>query len=115
MKTIQNNTNEIGFVSCPHCGKDIRLPFNILNFYLSLSKVKNVPGITLNRVFTLNQTNKNNINVFCKDTLGHKPFISYIIITRAYRNAFNEMARLGLLEQETIDEYLKKNIDLILF
>lgn len=111
----QNNNNEIGFISCPSCGNDIQLPFKIIRFYISTYKIKNMPTINIHRNLTLNENNKNIINNFCKDTLRNKPFISYIILTKGYHNAITEMAKLELLDQETLEEYLSKNINLKLF
>lgn len=107
--------NELGFISCPHCGNDIPLPFSVIRFYLSLYKIKNDPVINIHRSVVLNETNKSFLNEFCKDTITNKPFISFIILTKPYHNAITEMSKLGLLDQQLVDQYLKRNINLKLF
>lgn len=115
MKTTQNNSNEAGHITCPHCGKDVQLPLKILRFYLSLYKIKDTPAINIHRNFMLNENNKELINNLCKDTLRNKPFISYIILTKPYHNAFSEMAKLKLLNEDTLEEYFSKNVNLTFY
>jgi len=115
MSNTQNNNSEIGFTLCPFCNKEIPLPFKVIRFYISLYKIKKVPVINIHRAFTLNENNKDFIDGFCSDTLKNKPFISYIILTKPYHNAFTEMAKLNLLNPKTIEEYLSKNINLKLY
>jgi hypothetical protein len=115
MSNIQNNNSETGFTICPYCKKEVPLPFKIIRFYLSLYKIKNTPVINIHRAFTLNENNKDFINGFCYDTLKNKPFISNVILTRPYHNAFAEMAKLNLLDPKTIEDYVSKNVNQNIF
>ncbi len=98
MNNIQNN--EIGHILCPYCNNDITLPFKIIEFYISLVKIKNIPTINIHRTFTLTGNNKEFINEFCNDTLCRKPFISQIILTKPWYNARKEMVKMNLINSE---------------
>lgn len=102
MNNITNN--EIGHILCPCCKTDISLPFKILEFYISLVKIKNIPTINIHRTFTLTENNKIFINEFCNDTLMLKPFISQIILTKPWYNARTEMVKMNLIKSEMLPE-----------
>lgn len=99
MNNLQNSKLH---VLCPNCRSDIILPFKLLEFYLSLQKIKGIPAISIHRTFTLNEENKIFLQNFCKESVRRKPFVSNIILTKPYRMAITELVKANILDSEDL-------------
>lgn len=88
---------------CPNCGINLVLPPSMhLDFRISLTHIREIPGISIYKTITNTMNNQGVIHDFCLNSWKHKPFIAKIEQTTSYHNVITELIRHGVLKPEEL-------------